>query len=419
MDRVIKKRKWTVKRLLTIGGIAALVVLIVGAFYSTSGKNKLNVDLERITVSDVTKGPFQEFIPVNGVVLPIYTDLLDAQDGGRVEERYVEDGTMLKKGDRILRLSNSDLALSLAQQETSVFQAQAEMNLSKATAQQNTVSKLNTAADVDVAYREALRTYEVDKKLYAQKAIGLQEWQTAQNQYNYNVYRKQLAAKILEQDSISSAEQLLQQEESFKRMKQALDLMHQKVNDLIVVSPIDGQLTSLDAEIGQNKNKGDQLGEIDVLTSFKVRVDIDEHYISRVFTGLRGNFDFADSTYNLEIKKVFTAVKTGGTFQVDMEFLGKAPKGIRRGQTLQIKLALSDPTTAILIPKGGFFQQTGGNWIFKLAPDGKTAYRQDIQLNRQSPDYYEVISGLQPGDKVVTSSYDNYEKIQELVLTGK
>lgn len=419
MDRVIKKKKWSTKRILTILGIAALVTLLVGSFYLTSGKQKLNVERERITISEVTKGPFQEFIPVNGVVMPIRTIYIPAEDGGKVEERYIEDGTNVKKGDPILRLSNSDLALNLATQETSVFQAQAEMNLTKATAQQNTVSKLNTAADVDVAYREALRVYNVDKILYEKKAIGLQEWQTAQNQYNYNAYRKQLAAEILREDSVSTKQQLAQQEESFRRMKGALELMHQKVSDLIVRAPEDGQLTSLDAEIGQNKNKGDQLGQIDVLTSFKVRCDIDEHYLSRVFNGLRAHFDFADSTYNLEIRKVFTAVKTGGTFQVDMFFLGKVPAGIRRGQTLQIHLSLSDPTTALLIPKGGFFQQTGGNWIFKLSPDGNTAYRQDIQINRQSPDYFEVISGLQPGDKVVTSSYDNYEHIQELVLTGK
>jgi HlyD family secretion protein len=419
MDRVIKKKTWSTKRILTILGITALVVLIVGSFYMTSGKQKLDVDRERITVSDVTKGPFQEFIPINGIVLPIYTDLVTAEDGGRVEEKYVEDGTMMKKDQPILRLSNTDLALTLAQQETTVFQAQAELQLSKATAQQNTVSKLNTAEDVDLAYKEAKRIYELDKTLYEKKAIGSQEYQTAINTYTYNSNRKKLAEEILRQDSISTKEQLAQQEASFKRMESALELMRQKVKDLVVVAPIEGLLNSMDAEIGQIKNKGDQLGQIDVLTSYKVRADIDEHYLSRIYTGLRGDFQYADSTYNLEIKKVYTAVKTGGTFQVDMLFLGKSPKGIRRGQTLQIHLALSDPTTAILIPKGGFFQATGGNWIFKLAPDGKTAYRQDIQLNRQSPDYYEVISGLQPGDKVVTSSYDNYEHIQELVLTGK
>jgi HlyD family secretion protein len=418
MDRVIKKKKWGTKRILIILGITALVALIAGVIYTGSGKSKLNQDRERITISQVTKGPFQEFIPVNGVVMPISTIYIDASDGGRVEEKYVEDGTMMKKGDPIMKLSNSDLELSLANQETSVFQAQAEFELSKATAQQNTVTKRNQMADVDIAFKEAERIYSVDKRLIAKNAIGSQEFKTAENNYNYNLEKKQLNEEILREDSTSTKEQLQQQQASYARMQNALQLMRQKVSDLVIRAPIDGQLTSMDVEIGQNKNKGDQLGEIDVLTSYKVRVDIDEHYISRVFNGLRGQFEFADSTYQMEIRKVFTQV-TNGRFQVDMYFLGKVPHGIRRGQTLQIRLALSDETQAVLVPKGGFYQQTGGNWIFKLSADGKTAYKVDIQLNRQNPDYFEVVSGLQPGDQVITSSYENYDRIQELVLTGK
>jgi HlyD family secretion protein len=191
--------------------------------------------------------------------------------------------------------------------------------------------------------------------------------------------------------------------------------MRRKVGDLIVRAPIDGQLTSLDAEIGQSKNKGERLGQIDVLSGFKVRVDIDEHYISRIFNGLVGDFTLAGKTYKLQIKKIYTQV-TNGRFQVDMAFIGDAPQGIRRGQTLQIGLALSDETQALLVPKGGFFQQTGGNWIFKLSEDGSKAYKVDIQLGRQNPDSYEVLSGLKPGDKVVTSSYENYGTMQELIL---
>ena len=191
--------------------------------------------------------------------------------------------------------------------------------------------------------------------------------------------------------------------------------MQKKVGDLIVRAPVDGQLTSLDAEIGQNKNKGERLGQIDVLSGFKVRVEIDEHYISRIFTGLMGDWTNTTGTYQLKIKKVYTQV-TNGRFQVDMEFVGKVPDGIRRGQTLQIGLSLSDETTAVLLPKGGFYQQTGGNWIFKVSDDGKKAYKVDIQLGRQNPDFYEVLSGLKPGDKVVTSSYENYGNMEELVL---
>ncbi|TSD66924.1 efflux RND transporter periplasmic adaptor subunit [Inquilinus sp. KBS0705] len=416
MDRVIQKKKWSTKRLMTIAGITGLVILVTGAVFLNSGKSKLNVDTERITVSDIKKGPFQEFIPVNGVVMPLTTIFLDAIEGGRVEEKYVEDGAMLKKGDPILRLSNTDLELSLANQQTAVFNVLTQMQISRDQAQQNTISKLNSMADVDNALKEAERVYKLDKKLYDQKAIGLQEYQSAENLYNYQVRRKRLASQILKQDTVSTSAQLKQSTESYANMKGTLELMKKKVGDLIVRAPIDGQLTSMDAEIGQSKNKGEHLGQLDAQNGFKVRVDIEEHYLSRIYNGLMGDFTFADKTYKLVIKKVFTSVEKTGRFNVDMQFVGAVPKGIRKGQTLQIRLALSDETTAVLVPKGGFYQQTGGNWIFKVSEDGKKAYKVDIQIGRQNPDYYEVISGLKPGDKVITSSYENYGDIQELVL---
>jgi len=415
VDRVIAKKKWTTKRLLTIGGITALVLLIGSSYYFTSGKSKLNVDTERITISEVKNGPFQEFIPVNGVVMPITTIYLDANEGGRVDQKYVEDGTIMKKGDPIMKLANTDLELSLVNQETSVFNLLTQMQISRNAAQQNTISKLNQMADVDNAFKESERLYLLNKHLYEQKAIGLQEFRQSSIAYDYQVKRKKLTQQILKQDSVSTKQEVNQAKQSFDRTQNALAVMRQKVGDLIVRAPVDGQLTSLDAEIGQNKHQGERLGQIDVLSGFKVRVDVDEHYISRIFTGLTGDFDFSDKTYKLKIKKVFTQV-TNGRFQVDMEFVGKVPEGIRRGQTLQIRLALGDETKALLLAKGGFYQQTGGNWIFKVSEDGKTAYKVDVQLGRQNPDYYEILQGLKPGDKVVTSSYENYGTMQELVL---
>jgi len=415
VDRAIAKKRWSVKRLLTIGGIAGIVALIAASYYFTSGKSQYYVDTERITINEIKKGPFQEFIPVNGVVMPLTTIYLDAVEGGRVEEKYVDDGTVMKKGQPILRLSNTNLELSLVNQETSVFNLLTQMQISRNAAQQNTISKLNQMTDVDNALKEAERVYKVDKHLYEQKVIGLQEYKQAENAYNYQVQKKTLTLQILRQDSASTKLELEQAKQSYDRTQNALAVMRKKVGDLVVRSPIDGQLTSLDAEVGQNKNQGERLGEIDVLSGFKVRVDIDQHYISRIYNGLMGTFSFAEKDYKLKIKKVFTQV-ANGSFQVEMEFVGDVPQGIRRGQTLQIRLALSDETVAILLPRGGFFQQTGGNWIFKVSDDGKSAYRVDIQLNRQSPDYYEVIQGLKPGDKVVTSSYENYDKMQELVF---
>ena len=415
MDRKIEKKKWTQKKVLTIAGITGLILLIAGSLYFTSGKAKLNVDAERITISEVKKGAFQEFIPVNGVVLPVTTIYLDAIEGGRVEEKLVEDGAIVKKDQPILRLSNTDLALSLVNQQTSVYNLLTQMQIARNAAQQNTTTKLNQMTDVDNQLKEAKRIYELNKTLYEQKAIGLQEFKQSENNYNYQLEKKGLTEKILKQDESSNSQQISQAQQSYLGSQNALNVMRKKVGDLIVRAPIDGQLTSLDAEVGQSKNKGERLGQIDVLSGYKVRVDVDEHYISRVFIGLMGETSFAGKNYKLKINKVYTQVNSG-RFQVDMQFIDAVPEGIRRGQTLQIRLALSDETQALLLAKGGFYQQTGGNWVFKVDNDGKTAYKVDVQLGRQNPDYYEVLNGLKPGDKIVTSSYENYGNMQELVL---
>lgn len=415
MDRVIAKKKWSQKRILTIAGIAALVLLITASVFLANGKSRLNVEVERITISEVRKNTFQEFIPVNGTVQPIATIYLDALEGGRVEEKLVEDGTVVEKGQPILRLSNTDLELSLANQETAVFQVLTQMQNTKNVAVQNSIQQLNQKAEVENALAEAKRLYELNKHLYNEGVIGKQEFQSSENNYNFQLSRKKLNDRTLNQDSVSMEQQLKQAAESYGRMQNTLALMKRKVDDLLVRAPIDGQLTSLDAEIGQSKNKGDRLGQIDVLSGYKVQVDVDEHYISRIFIGQMAEATIAGKAHQLKIKKVYSQVRNG-RFQVDMEFVEGAPQGIRRGQTLQIRLALSDETQALLLAKGGFYQQTGGNWVFKVSEDGSIAYRTEVQLGRQNPEYYEVLGGLQPGDKVVTSSYENYGTMQELVL---
>lgn len=418
MDRAIPKKKWTTKKIVTIAVVMLIACLIAGSVYYASGGTKLNVDAERITISEVKKGAFQEFIPVNGVVLPISTIYLDAVEGGRVEEILVEDGAMMKKGDPVLKLSNTDLELSLANQETSVFNLLTQMRISGNAAMQNTIMKLNQGTDVDNLYNEAKRVYDLNKQLYESQAISKQEFRQSENNYNYALQKKKLTEQILKQDSISSKEEVGQAQESFRRTQEALRIMRKKVEDLIVRAPVDGQLTSLAAEPGQSKNKGERLGQIDVITGYKVRVEIDEHYITRIYPGLSGEFSLAGKNYKLSIHKVYSQVKNG-KFQVDMAFEGGMPKDIRRGQTLQIRLALSDETQALLLARGGFYQQSGGNWVFKLSEDGSVAYRVEIQLGRQNPDYYEVIQGLKPGDKIITSSYDNYMTTQELILKDK
>ena len=415
MDVPIKKKKFSTQKLLLIGGGLAIIALIIFVIKTTGGGSKLNVEKERISISTVTNAIFQENIPVNGVVLPITTIYLDALEGGRVEEKFVEDGAIMKKGEPILRLSNTDLELSLINQETSVYNLLTQMQISQNAARQNTINRRNQFTDVENNLIEAKRVYDLNKRLYEKDAIGRQDFESSENNYNYQKQRMELAKKVLSQDSTSTKQEVSQAQSSYSRTQSALELMRKKVGDLVVRAPIDGQLTSLDAEIGQSKNKGERLGQIDVLSGFKVRVDIDEHYISRIYNGQTGTFTFNNKQYTLTIKKVFTQV-TNGRFQVDMQFEGETPEGIRRGQNLQIRVALSAEKEALLVSKGGFFQKTGGNWIFKVSEDGNSAYKVNIRLGSQNTEYYEVLDGLNPSDKVITSSYDSYGDVEELIL---
>lgn len=415
MDVQIEKKKFSKSKLIKIAGIIAIILLIIYVIINTSGGAKLSISKERVAISTVSNDVFQENIPVSGIVLPITTIYLDAVEGGRVEERYVEDGAMMKKGEPILRLSNTDLELSLINQETSVYNLLTQMQISQNAARQNTINRLNQYTDVENSLIEAKRLYDLNKKLYDKGAVGRQDYESSLNNYNYQKQRMELTKKVLKQDSIATKQEIEQANNSYQRTQSALDLMRKKVGDLVVRAPIDGQLTSLDAEVGQSKTKGQRLGQIDVVTGYKVRVDIDQHYISRIYTGQTGTFTLNNKEYTLTIKKVFTQV-TNGRFQVDMEFEGEVPAGIRRGQNLQIKVALSAEKQATLIPVGGFFQKTGGNWIFKVSEDGSTAYKVDIRLGSQNTQYYEVISGLNVGDKVITSSYDSYNEIEQLII---
>lgn len=413
MDRKIEKKKWNAKRIGIIVFALAIVSLIAFSFLGTTGGRKLNVDKERLSIFEVKEAIFQEFIPVNGTILPIRTIYLDASVGGRVEEKFVEDGANLKKGDPILKLSNTDLELNLVNQEIQVLNLLTQAQIAKTSAQQVSISNRNQMADVEQGLTEAKRIYELNERLFEKGAIAEQDYLKSKNEYDYQKEKVQLTKQILKQDSTSSVQKMNQDQETYNRTQNALELMRQKVGDLIVRAPVDGQLTSFDAEIGQNKNSGERLGQVDVLTGYKVSADIDEHYINRVFIGQQAEFKLKDETYNLKITKVYSQVKDG-KFRVDFEFADKTPESIRRGQSLQIRLALSDETTALLLKKGGFYQQTGGNWVFVLDSSGNTAYRKDIQLGRQNPEYYEVLDGLQPGDRVIISSYESYDKIQQL-----
>ncbi len=343
MDRVIEKKNRTAKKIAVTTGTGIGVLLVVLIIFNIFGKSKLRVEGERITTGEAKRAAFREFIPVTGIIQPISTIYLDLREGGRVEEIFVEDGAVLTKDQPILRLSNTDLELSLTTQETSVYNLLAQMQIAQNGARQNTISKLTQSVDVESLLIEAQRIYELNRQLMQKQIIAQQDFLESENQYKYLLEKKKLMDEILEQDSIATAQQLSQARQSYNGAKSGLDLMRRKFADLTVCAPVDGQLTSLDAEIGQSKNKGERIGQIDVLSGFKVRVEIDEHYISRIYAGLEGVYKQADSVYTPVIKKVYTQV-SNGRFAVDMVFKDKIPDNIRRGQSLQIRIALSDET---------------------------------------------------------------------------
>ncbi|WP_426061022.1 efflux RND transporter periplasmic adaptor subunit [Hymenobacter sp. B1770] len=417
MDVIIKKKTWTPARLMLLGALVLLVVAVAAMLLTSAGPAKLNVDPERLTISPVTRGPFQEFVPVDGIVMPIKTIYLDAPEGGTVQRILVEDGATLAAGQPIIELANTDLQLEMVNRETAVFDLMNNLQHTRNLLQQNRIQQLNQQAEIENQLREAKRLFDLNKSLYDQKVIARQEYQQTKNAYDYQLRRKQLSRQALRQDSTAMREQINQMQQSVGRMQNNLALMRRKLDDLTIKAPTAGRITSLNAEIGELKTRGQRIGQLDMLTGLKVRATLDQYYISRIFPGQKGMITVNDKPYELSVKKIFTQVTQG--VQVDLEFAGSPPPDLRRGQTVPVRLALSDQTTALRVPKGGFNQKTGGNWIFKVSADGTKAYKSDIRLGRQNPEYYEVLDGLKPGDRVITSSYEGYEKMGELELKAK
>ena len=415
MDRLIEKKPFYKRPrnlVYAIGGalFLALIILIL----SETG-SKLNVDADKITISTVKEGEFQEFIPVTGTVKPRTTFYLDAILGGIVEKRYVEEGAMVQKGEKILKLSNSNVQLNALQQESFTYQQINDARNTRLQIEQNSIALQTSLVTSNYALINAHEVFDRERKMWEKALISQQEYEQAQNNYNQAVEQQELARRNFVQDSLLKQNQLTQIAGSIDRLQKNLELIRENIDNLTVRAPISGQLTSLNAETGQSKSPGDQIGLVDALDGFKVRADIDEFYIARVMKGLHATADIDGNNYHLTVTKVFPEV-TGGKFQVDMEFDGVVPGGIRRGQTLQIRLQLSERTTALLLPRGGFYQKTGGQWVFVLNKSGDIAVKRNVGLGRQNPDYFEVLSGLKPGEQVVTSSYDNFGDADELLI---
>jgi HlyD family secretion protein len=413
--RIPKKKWWFVARWWWLGLLLAGMGA-AGLYWPRPGQ-RLHVEASRLTISPVTRGNFQEFTAIDAVVQPLRTVYLDAAEAGTVQQVLVEEGATLTAGQPLLRLANPDLQLEMVNRETAVYELMNNLRNTRTQLLQNRILRQNQLADIDFQLAEARRVFDLNQSLYEQQVIARQEYLQSQNAYRYQLRRRQLTQHTLRQDSIAMQQQLGAMQESVRRMTSNLALMRRKMDDLLLRAPVGGQLSSLAAEVGEAKTRGQRLGQIDALAGVKLHAAVDEFYISRISVGQVGEVTVEGQSYALRVTKIFAQVAKG--LQIDLTFAGAPPPGLRRGQTLPVRLALSTRAPAVLLPKGGFYQQTVGNWVFRLASDGTRARRVAIRLGRQNPDYYEVLAGLQPGDQVVTSGYEGYADQQELVLDNR
>lgn len=415
MDKKIEKKTWTPKKILLIVVGLVFIGFTIYSFAFMDFRSTLNVEKEKLTISTVTEDSFQEFIQVSGVVQPIRTIFLDALEGGVIKTVNLESGTQVDPGDTIAVLTNSSLQLSVLQQEASLYDQINNVRNSRLNLEQNNLRLKEQLINVENQLNLATPEYERQKELFERNANSEQDYQRAKENYEYQKKRYDISFESFRRDSVQTRSQLIQLDESEKRMFRSLDGVQSILENLIVTAPIEGQLTTVELQQGQSINRGERIGQVDILDNYKVRVGIDEFHLSRITTGLEGSFNFAGENHELIITKVYPVINNG-QFQVDMEFVNEAPSGLRRGQTARIRLELGDASDALLLSRGGFYQTTGGNWVYKLNEAGTQAVKQEIRFGRQNPEYYEVISGLSAGDKVITSSYDTFGDNEVLEL---
>ncbi len=413
MDRIIKKKRWPKVVIWATSGALIISLLLYMLLRTTD--SRLNVKAERVTISLVKKGPFQEYIAVVGNVLPINTIYLDAVEGGRVEEIFLEAGSFVKEGDLIMRLSNTNLLLDIMYREAELFQQSNNLRNTRLSLEQNRLRLNQELAEVDFRLQQIKRRYERNKVLFEENFISAEEYEDIRDEYQFMIKKRELTVESMDKELNFRKEQVEQLEASLQRMKDNLNLVKQKQENLNLKAPINGHLTSLKAEIGESKSIGERLGQIDETSGFKVRASVDEHFISRVEVGKSGKFELAEQEYQLTVTKVYPEIKEG-RFEVDLEFKESAPEDVRRGRTLHIKLELGDMSEELLVPRGGFYSKTGGNWIYVVDRSGDFAVKRDIRLGMQNPDYFTVLEGLEEGEKVVTSGYDTFGDKDRLVF---
>lgn len=414
MDRQIEKKSFLRRYAWYIAAAAALAALLVWIVLGTTA-NTTTVDASDITISDVTRGKFDDYVRLNGQVLPIQVVQISPEEGGIVREKVVEEGTRVRKGDVILRLSNSNLDLQILNAEAELAEKQNLLRNTQVAMQQDRLNNRTEQATLDTDCDRKRRAYEQNARLYKERLISKEVYLQSREDYNLARRKQSLISQRLKQDSIYRHVQMAQMEDNLDNMRKNVLLVRDRKNKLEVRSAIDGELGLLDVELGQNIAAGQNIGQINDLSDFKVQAQIDEHYIDRVRPGLSASFSRDGKTYLLRVRKVYPEVRNG-TFRTDFVFVGERPAQMRSGQTFYVELALGKSQQATLIPRGTFFQTTGGNWIFVLDKSGRKAYRRNISIARQNPQYYEVTDGLESGERVITSGYEAFKDNEVLVI---
>lgn len=411
----MKKRKYGTPRQWTVAGIVLAVVVLAGMFFYANRGTVVRIDTRIVAVDSVRKGEFKDYVRVVGQVQPISSQQLSPEEGGIVETKFVEEGASVTAGQPILRLRNSNLDLEILNAEANLAEKQNFLRNTQVTMEQDRLNNQTEKIQLDMDVRQKKRTYEQYKRLYADDLVSREDYLKAEEDYGLVVEKRRLVAERLRQDSIYRSIQISQLEDDLENMRRSLAMIRDRRAKLTVCAPVDGELGLLDVELGQSISAGQMVGRINVLSGHKIEAKIDEHYIDRVVPGLSGNFERQDSTFRLLVKKVYPDVREN-KFQTDFVFTGKRPDNIRTGQSYYINLELGAPSEGILLPRGAFFFETGGTWIFVLSADGKTAHRRAIRIGRQNPRFYEVLDGLQPGERVVLSGYEQFKNCDKLIL---
>ncbi len=364
-------------------------------------------------IKEVSKSPFQEFISADALVQPERTVVIDALVSGKVVKRLVENGAILQKDEPILILENIDLQLDILNKETAVLDLINNIRQTRINLELNSANRQKELTDAQYQLTEAQRLHLINKRLYDDEVISQSEFEATRNQYHFQKEKQGLLKSIKLQDSISSEEQLRQMKSSLTQASKNLELMKSKLKDLTVKAPIDGQLGNFDLEEGQLINVGENIGQLDAQTGFKIRAQVDQYYLSRIIRGQKASINVNGQEYELEISRIYPSV-SNNFFAIDLQFSDTPPSSLTRGQNVIVKIELGKTRESLVIPKGSFYQSTGGQWVFLLDKNGNRAYRHDVKLGKQNPEYFEVLEGLEPGDRIITSSYSGFEEYSEL-----